>query len=1082
MFRNLLVIIILFLSASLVWSQNVNIINIQRTGNFLVCANSSNPIITAEMLTSNGSAVVNGDLVITDPCGFTTLKITMSNLKYYKPSANWLHGIFFPDGENIQISDVNLPAGWIPMDTVTGASCSAGVTGGSGFYFDGTSSASWCCTGNPNYDGDPSNNYGDSSLSCDSPFSIQFYMTFCNSKVESGVTDFTLTGTSDGYTGCYSTFNPDGENNTVKFALQTIASDTPLFTTPASNTENITECFNAGADLNYIAVLEAECGSGDDVTWWDAAEGGNLVGTGSPFMYDPPGAECPAGKKFWASCCPDGEGCERKMVVIGHCMPPSDLATFDPIEPQCPGDPNPLPATSLEGVTGNWSPSFNPFASGTYTFVPHPGQCSVYPVTVDVEILPMITITIPEVEPICQFSTPPALPDNNEGVDGTWSPAVIDTSTPGTFQYTFSPEGACANNATIEITIEESIVPEFILETEYCAGTEIITLPTTSDNGYEGTWSPSTIDTSQTGTVTYTFTTNTQLCADTFEVDIIIVDNVAPTFPTIAPICQNSPAPALPNSNEGLTGTWSPSTIDTSVAGTFDYTFTPDLECSLPATIQITVTADIVPEFAVANNYCQFETPDNLNNLSNNGIPGTWSPAVIDTNTVGTTIYTFTPESGQCSSEITLNVQVFAQPVLNSVPTQILCDENFDNTYIANLNSLNAQLGGGTGMTYIYYASQADLNNNNPIPAGQTNNYQMTNLPVTIFAVGVSGQTCRSEAVPIQFNKGQDIQHATGPFGPIEFCQEDGVDLSQFETQISTENGVDFSYYNSMDNARNQVGQIMNFLDFTPSANQTSVFVRLGKAGLCSSIVEIKLKKLLTPGLTVPEFFYICDGDSYEVTATSDDPMATFEWTLTDGTIWTGATQIITDPGVYQIVAYSGDGCRSETKSLTVSFPANPVFTNVDVSGTTMTIGASNNGEGSMEYSLDGVFWQNSNVFYNLIPGETYTVWVRSNNCMSATYTITILSIPNFFSPNGDGINDIWEIRGLESTPNATLKIFDRYGKIFVDTHFDGNYVWDGRYMGRTVPSGDYWYIIHIPAEGLVAERKMVGHVTVRTK
>lgn len=330
MFRNLLFIFLLSLlgTSNFVSAQGtVNIININRTGNFLSCSGSV-PVITGSLVNSEGSTVINGKVVVTDPCGFTTLKITMSNLKYNQPNVNWVHGFFFPEGENISVTDVNLPAGWIPQDSCTGASCSAQETGGVGFYYDGSTGSS-CAECNPfTNDGNPSNNYGQSNMSCGTAFSIEFDMTFCNSKIETGVTDFMLRGTSDGNTGCWS--SPDNNNNTVSFSVETVESVVPLFTLPAWSPEVITQCFDAGDTLNYIAVLEAECGTGDDVTWWDAPAGGNLIGTGSPFMYDPPGNQCPAGTVLYASCCPDGEGCERSPVVIGHCLPPSDIPTFDP--------------------------------------------------------------------------------------------------------------------------------------------------------------------------------------------------------------------------------------------------------------------------------------------------------------------------------------------------------------------------------------------------------------------------------------------------------------------------------------------------------------------------------------------------------------------------------------------------------------------------------------------------------------------------------------------------------------------------------------------------------------------------------
>src|SRR5690606_23849297 len=130
----------------------------------------------------DGSTVVDGSLVITDPCGFTTLRITMDNLRYNQPSANWPHGFFFPAGENITVANVDLPAGWIQQNSCTG-SCALNDTGGVGFYYDNETSFTCGCAGIPANDGDPSNNFGQSSMNC-TPFMIAFDLTFCNSKVE----------------------------------------------------------------------------------------------------------------------------------------------------------------------------------------------------------------------------------------------------------------------------------------------------------------------------------------------------------------------------------------------------------------------------------------------------------------------------------------------------------------------------------------------------------------------------------------------------------------------------------------------------------------------------------------------------------------------------------------------------------------------------------------------------------------------------------------------------------------------------------------------------------------------------------
>ena len=90
---------------------------------------------------------------------------------------------------------------------------------------------------------------------------------------------------------------------------------------------------------------------------------------------------------------------------------------------------------------------------------------------------------------------------------------------------------------------------------------------------------------------------------------------------------------------------------------------------------------------------------------------------------------------------------------------------------------------------------------------------------------------------------------------------------------------------------------------------------------------------------------------------------------------------------------------------------------------------------------------------------------------------ITVLKspiVPNAFSPNGDGINDTWEIKYLNSYPGATVMVFDRYGEaVFSSVNYTKN--WDGTYNGKPLPLGTYYYIID-PKNG---RQKMSGSVTI---
>ena len=177
-------------------------------------------------------------------------------------------------------------------------------------------------------------------------------------------------------------------------------------------------------------------------------------------------------------------------------------------------------------------------------------------------------------------------------------------------------------------------------------------LPTTSNNGITGTWSPAL---NNTATTTYTFTPDAGQCATTTTLTITVNPVLTPTFDPFGTLCLNSTAPALPlTSNNGITGTWNPATISTAAVGTTTYTFTPAAgQCATATSIDITIDVQITPVFTAIGPLCVGAAAPALPAVSNNGITGTWSPATISTAAAGTTTYTFTPDAGQCATATT---------------------------------------------------------------------------------------------------------------------------------------------------------------------------------------------------------------------------------------------------------------------------------------------------------------------------------------------------------------------------------------------------------------------------------------------
>lgn len=85
----------------------------------------------------------------------------------------------------------------------------------------------------------------------------------------------------------------------------------------------------------------------------------------------------------------------------------------------------------------------------------------------------------------------------------------------------------------------------------------------------------------------------------------------------------------------------------------------------------------------------------------------------------------------------------------------------------------------------------------------------------------------------------------------------------------------------------------------------------------------------------------------------------------------------------------------------------------------------------------------------------------------------TRLEAAEFFSPNGDGINDVWEIASLDTMGSYKMNIFDRYGKL-IRSYLNDYVPWDGTSGGKKLPSDDYWFYIFF----FDLDRSFVGHVT----
>lgn len=188
----------------------------------------------------------------------------------------------------------------------------------------------------------------------------------------------------------------------------------------------------------------------------------------------------------------------------------------------------------------------------------------------------------------------------------------------------------------------------------------------------------------------------------------------------------------------------------------------------------------------------------------------------------------------------------------------------------------------------------------------------------------------------------------------------------------------------------------------------------------------------------------------------ADSGFSSYLWD--DGSTTSSIT--VSTAGTYTVQITNSQNC-TKIKTFYVVGSEIATITNIEIndfaSNNTATILVT--GTGNYEYSLDGIHYQDISTFEHLEEGE-YTVYVQDKNgCGIAVDTFYILNYPKYFTPNGDGYNDYWNIKNMDKRGLQTSKIyiFDRFGKLIKQIAPEG-LGWDGTSNGYQLPASDYWF------------------------
>mgnify|MGYP002152235466 CR=1 FL=1 len=345
---------------------------------------------------------------------------------------------------------------------------------------------------------------------------------------------------------------------------------------------------------------------------------------------------------------------------------------------------------------------------------------------------------------------------------------------------------------------------------------------------------------------------------------------------------------------------------------------------------------------------------------------------------------------------------------------------------------------------------------------------------VGIQEVTLSGQT---NQLPQVFSAVCPVQETS----PTSFALQ--AILSQVANTFDVNTGqVDL--YDSESDAISQSNEIISgFLEIETTLLPYTVYARINSDDSCG-IAPVILQKIDAP-LFVDNTsdFLLCenDGESITLNASVINPQGEIFYDWSTGETTENIT--ISEPGNYSVDITSVQQIGNEelictnSKSFDVIASSAPIVTYSQTGfvGIENQLIISAEGSGDYEYALNNGNYTDSNTF--TISATENTFFVRDKNgCGEVSVDFIALRIPGFFTPNGDGFNDYWQIEGIRQNENdiKTIYIFDRYGKLIFESSPE-LVGWDGTYNGKLLPPQDYWYKIVLNSGNSIS-----GHLTLK--
>ncbi len=452
------------------------------------------------------------------------------------------------------------------------------------------------------------------------------------------------------------------------------------------------------------------------------------------------------------------------------------------------------------------------------------------------------------------------------------------------------------------------------------------------------------------------------------------------------------------------------------------------------------------------------------------------------------------------------------------------CENDGDLAAIINLTQAQVNISNNhTNETFKYYPSQADAiadtaEITDPINFSANNGdtiwvrtfsdkqcYRISQLNITInFAADILYDKEFTACDDFLDADGNDTLNNDDTDGITTFNITSAVDDIKNLFPVAIRNDLDVLFFENeidRDAVTNQITNTSTYRNTVIPANtRQTIFVKIVNKfnNNCTGLSKLFIRTLPLPNFDVTSPQILCLNNLSDIEVENPDGNYNYEWTRNANPTVIGNTQTLnlTQGGTYTVTAINTSTLCRRSKSIVVNesiiatiTPNDAVIVD-DAENNTITINnnSANLGIGNYEFALQDernqivVDFQDQPIFENL-KGGIYTILIRDkNNCGIAQLEVSVLEFPDFFTPNNDGINDLWNVKGTNSFfyPKSNITIFDRFGKLITSLQIDGQ-GWDGIYNGKNLPSNDYWFNIQLTdRDGKTITRR--GHFSLLRK